>query len=66
MPSFRNNDGNFQGILLFIKSLINKSKTTRFRALIEIIRITSLRAILKTINDGEVIPKLGIYITIQV
>lgn len=59
MQTFWYNDGDLQGNNQLIKSIINKSKTARFRALIELIRSFSLKAVLKTINDGEIIPKLG-------
>ncbi len=62
MSSLGNHDGSLQSTSFYMQAIINRTNTPRFAALIELVRSLSLKAILRTISDGEIIPKLGIYI----
>jgi hypothetical protein len=47
-----------------MQAVINRASTPRFAALVELVRSLSLKAILRTISDGEIIPKLGLAVVV--
>lgn len=51
--------GHIQSNNVITKAIIDKRKVRRFHTVVEMVRSYSLKTVLRTLDNGEIIPKLG-------